>query len=77
MFGHLIAQYGQLCQGCNRKFDDPLYLELDHNTPRSQGGWNHIANRVLFCGPCNRIKSDRYTLRGLQQENRKRSRMAK
>ena len=77
MFDHLIAQYGQRCQGCNRRFDDPLYLELDHNTPRSQGGLNHITNRVLLCGPCNRIKSDRYTLRGLQQENRKRSRMAK
>ncbi len=75
MFEHLIAQNGQRCQGCDRTFDDPLYLELDHNTPRSQGGWNHIMNRVLLCGPCNRIKSNVYTLEGLRRENRKRGRM--
>ena len=76
MFEHLIAQNGQRCQGCDRTFDDPLYLELDHNTPRSQGGWNHIMNRVLLCGPCNRIKSNVYTLEGLRRENRRRGRMA-
>ena len=76
MFEHLIAQNGQRCQGCDRTFDDPLYLELDHNTPRSQGGLNHITNRVLLCGPCNRIKSDIYTLNGLRRENRRRRRMA-
>ncbi len=76
MFDHLIAQNGQKCQGCDRTFDDPLYLELDHNTPRSQGGWNHIMNRVLLCGPCNRIKSNVYTLEGLRRENRRRGRMA-
>lgn len=27
----------QLCRGCDRFFDDLLYLELDHRTPRSQG----------------------------------------
>ncbi len=77
MFDHLITQNGQRCQGCDRTFDDPLYLELDHNTPRSQGGWNHIMNRVLLCGPCNRIKSNVYTLEGLRRENRRRGRMAR
>ena len=57
-------------------FDDPLYLELDHNTPRSDGGLNHILNRLLLCGPCNRIKSNRLTLSGLRAENSKRGRMA-
>ena len=65
------------CAGCDREFDDPLYLQLDHKTPRSEGGLNHISNRMLLCGPCNRIKSDRLTLSGLRAENRKRGRMAK
>ena len=43
---------------CDREFDDPLYLQLDHKTPRSQGGLNHISNHMLLCGPCNRIKSN-------------------
>ena len=76
MKGFLIGQNGILCAGCDREFDDPLYLELDHNTPRSDGGLNHISNRLLLCGPCNRIKSNKLTLSGLRAENKKRGRMA-
>ena len=72
----LIEENGLVCEGCNREFDDPLYLELDHNTPRSDGGVNHISNRLLLCGPCNRIKSNKLTLSGLRAENKKRGRMA-
>ena len=77
MFEHLIAQHGQRCQGCNRSFDDPRYLQLDHNTPRADGGLNHITNRVLLCGPCNMLKSHRFTLSGLREQNRKLGYMAK
>ena len=77
MVQFLIDQNGMVCQGCDRQFDDPLYLELDHNTPRSDGGLNHISNRLLLCGPCNRIKSNTLTLSGLRRENTKRNRMAK
>ena len=70
MYEHLLTQHGQRCQGCERAFDDPRYLELDHNTPRSDGGLNHITNRVLLCGPCNRSKSNTYTLSGLRRLNR-------
>ncbi len=70
MYEYLLAQHGSRCQGCDRTFDDPRYLELDHNTPRSDGGLNHITNRVLLCGPCNRAKSNTYTLSGLQRINR-------
>ena len=62
MYEHLLDQYGARCQGCDRVFDDPRYLELDHNTPRSDGGLNHITNRILLCGPCNKLKSNQYTL---------------
>lgn len=71
MYEHLLEQNGPQCQGCDRIFDDPRYLELDHNTPRSDGGLNHVSNRILLCGPCNRLKSNTYTLSGLRRENRK------
>jgi len=76
MYEHLIDQHGMKCQGCDRTFDDPRYLELDHNTPRSDGGYNHISNRVLLCGPCNRVKSNTYTLSGLRNINKKKGWMA-
>ena len=76
MFAILIEENGLVCEGCQREFDDPLYLEIDHNTPRSDGGVNHISNRLLLCGPCNRIKSNTLTLSGLRRENKKRGRMA-
>lgn len=76
MYEYLLAQRGQRCQGCDREFDDPRYLELDHNTPRSDGGLNHITNRVLLCGPCNRVKSNTYTLSGLRRQNQKNGWMA-
>ncbi|MCY3923767.1 MAG: DNA methyltransferase [Chloroflexi bacterium] len=77
MFRELIERHGQKCKGCEREFDDVRYLQLDHNTPRADGGIDHITNRVLLCGPCNRLKSNIYTLSGLRRENRKRGYMAK
>ena len=71
----LLHNHGMVCQGCDREFDDPRYLELDHNTPRSSGGINHISNRILLCGPCNKVKSNIYTLVGLRRENAKRGYM--
>ena len=71
MLAFLLDQNGSRCQGCDREFDDPRYLELDHNTPRSDGGLNHISNRILLCGPCNKLKSNRFTLSGLRRENKK------
>ena len=76
MYRHLLDQNGPKCQGCDRVFDDPRYLDLDHNTPRSDGGINHISNRILLCGPCNRLKSNTLTLFGLQRENKKLGYMA-
>ena len=77
MYGFLLTQHGPKCQGCDRAFDDSRYLELDHNTPRADGGINHVSNRVLLCGPCNRAKSNIYTLSGLRRLNAKNGWMAK
>ena len=77
MYDHLVKQQGMKCQGCDRTFDDPRYLELDHNVPRADGGINHVTNRILLCSPCNRAKSNIYTLSGLRRENKRRGRMAK
>ena len=74
---HRPEESGTPCAGCSREFDEPLYPQLDHKTPRSEGGLNHISNRMLLCGPRNRIKSDRLPLNGLRAENRKRGRMAR
>ncbi|MCY4248352.1 MAG: DNA methyltransferase [Chloroflexi bacterium] len=71
IYAHLLEQHGARCQGCYREFDDPRYLQLDHNVPRSDGGLNHISNRILLCGPCNRLKSNIYTLSGLRRQNKK------
>ncbi len=38
MYEYLLPQRGQKCQCCDRTFDDPRYLELDHNTPVRTGG---------------------------------------
>ncbi len=76
MYEYLLELHGAICQGCDRTFDDPRYLELDHNTPRSDGGLNHVTNRILLCGPCNRLKSNQYTLSGLRRQNQRLGYMA-
>ncbi len=71
MFEHLLDQQGYQCKGCDKVFNDCRYLELDHNIPVSDGGINHISNRLLLCGPCNKLKSNIYTLSGLRRQNKK------
>ena len=71
----LLGTKGKVCQGCGRGFDDERYLELDHNTPRADGGSNNLSNRILLCSPCNRLKSHTYTLSGLIRENTKKGYM--
>ena len=73
----LIQNEGIVGKGCLRKFDDERYLDLDHNVPRSDGGINHISNRMLLCSPCNRAKSNMLTLSGLRRLNKQNDWMAK
>ena len=67
----LLQQNGNLCEGCNRRFDDERYLELDHKNPRSNGGANSLYNRILLCSPCNKKKSNKITLVELIRQNKK------
>ena len=76
MYAQLLVEHGSKCQGCERTFSDPRYLQLDHKQPRSDGGSNELHNRTLLCGPCNRLKSNVYTLIGLRRQNKKLGYMA-
>ena len=48
---HRAEESGTRCAGCNREFDDPLYLQLDHKTPRSEGGLNTSPTACSYVGP--------------------------
>jgi len=58
-----------ICAGCGRELERE-FMELDHITPRADGGENHIRNRILLCRPCNGKKGQYLTLRGLLRENK-------
>jgi len=59
------------CAGCGRELEVE-FMHLDHVSPKSsERGSNFITNRVLLCEPCNRRKSNKLTIEGLQKENRK------
>lgn len=61
---------GVMCAGCGRVLERE-FMQLDHITPKSDRGENHILNRILLCGPCNRRKRNYLTLSGLVRENKK------
>ena len=76
MVKRLLEQDGCRCRGCDRVFDHPSYLELDHQVPRADGGSNDLPNRILLCSPCNRRKAHLLTLSGLRAANKKAGFMA-
>ena len=54
----LYGQQEGVCNGC--KIDFPFKIfDVDHRTPKSRGGTDHIDNLQLLCSSCNRIKGDR------------------
>ena len=64
-----------VCGGCGRKLEKE-FMHLDHIRPKAEGGENHIANRILLCGPCNSYKGVDKTLTGLLKRNKKEKWMA-
>ena len=72
----LLALTGLTCAGCDRVLPHPDYLDIDHKLPLSDGGDNGLDNACLLCQPCNRLKSNTYTLSGLRKVNKKQGFMA-
>ncbi len=69
--GKLLLDIGPFCQGCGRDYGfDPRVLEVDHVSPKPDGGTDAYDNLTLLCPPCNKEKRDRMTLTGLQDWNR-------
>ncbi len=65
------AEGGRItCAGCGRKMETE-FMQLDHIKPRSDGGADNISNYILLCTYCNSRKSNRLTLSGLHNDNRK------
>ena len=59
---------GPICQGCFWWFDDHEDLEVDHQHPKSAGGEDTLGNLTLLCSRCNKIKSNKLALPGLQDQ---------
>ena len=58
---HKNTLYGQqegYCNGCHRHYEIKDFT-VDHKTPHSQGGTDHVENLQLLCQNCNAIKGDR------------------
>ena len=64
------AMDGVICAGCGRAMEVE-FMELDHITPKAEGGANSILNRILLCSKCNGRKRNYLTLAGLMAENKK------
>ena len=58
---------GPICQGCYWHFEEDD-LEVDHITPKSEGGSDAYENLTLLCSRCNKKKSNEKTLTGLRRE---------
>lgn len=46
------------CGGCRHDFPFRNFT-VDHVTPRSRSGTDHLDNLQLLCGACNSVKGDR------------------
>ena len=71
----LVKKYGKKCQACGDipRFAD--YLQIDHIRPKSDGGSDDEENRALLCYFCNQAKSEKLTLSGIRERNKRHKRM--
>lgn len=67
----LQDEFGLQCKGCDREFDHPAYLEVDHKWPKADEGGDEYENRMLLCKPCNQNKGPTLTLTGLRKLNKR------
>lgn len=65
---HLIIDTEMRCQGCGWVPPYSDYLQVDHKKPRSLDGTDDMDNFTLLCDPCNRLKSNKFTLSELRQQ---------
>ena len=69
----LFGRQEGYCNGCRIPFPFRNFT-IDHVTPRSQGGTDHLENLQLLCGACNSTKGDRdqaYLLATLKRQNQR------
>ena len=68
MHGILTERFGLQCWGCD--FTPPIarYLHLDHISPKTDGGSDHLDNRALLCQVRNLDKSNTMTLTQLRRK---------
>ena len=55
---YLLERHNYICQYCNGLSKD-IRLEVEHKTPRMQGGTDSIDNLTLACHLCNQNKGNR------------------
>jgi 5-methylcytosine-specific restriction endonuclease McrA len=52
---YLLEKWGRTCAYCKKT---GVPLEVEHLTPRSQGGSDRVSNLTLACRPCNQKKGN-------------------
>ena len=71
----LLEMDGMVCQGCGWVPPYADYLQVDHKKPRDKKGREVLTNFGLLCEPCNRKKSNKLSLRELQERRIEEGRM--
>ena len=67
----LVERFGLQCWGCGFTPPSLRYLHLDHISPKTDGGGDHLDNRALLCQVCNLDKSNTMTLTELRRNKTK------
>jgi len=52
-----LLSIGWHCLRCGIFHKNPWFFDIDHITPKSQGGSNHHSNKQCLCPTCHRLKT--------------------